>query len=37
MESSLVQQVVEILLNNTFDGGRHQVRIQGLENEGIQV
>ena len=23
--------VVDILLNNSFDGGRHQVRIQGLE------
>jgi RpiB/LacA/LacB family sugar-phosphate isomerase len=26
-----VEKVVEILLTNSFDGGRHQVRIQGLE------
>ena len=25
------ERVVQILLHNSFDGGRHQVRIQGLE------
>jgi RpiB/LacA/LacB family sugar-phosphate isomerase len=26
---------LNILLENTFDGGRHQIRVQGLENEDI--
>ena len=28
-------EVLGILLNNSFDGGRHQIRVQGLENENI--
>ena len=29
------KQTLKILLENTFDGGRHQIRVQGLENEDI--
>ena len=28
-------EVIEILLNNSFDGGRHQIRVQGLNNESF--
>ena len=27
--------ILNILLKNTFDGGRHQIRVQGLEYEGF--
>ncbi len=28
----LVAEILKIILNNTFDGGRHQLRVQELEN-----
>ena len=30
-----IENLISIFLNNTFDGGRFQVRIQGLENEDL--
>ena len=30
-----VENMINILTNNTFDGGRHQLRIQELKNEGV--
>jgi len=29
------EEVIDVLLSNTFDGGRHQVRVQGLTNENF--
>ena len=34
-DRTLVEKVIKILLNNSFDGGRHQMRIQGLEDENL--
>ena len=34
-DKAKAQEIVEIMLNNSFDGGRHQVRIQELKNENL--
>lgn len=31
----IMEKYIITMMNNTFDGGRHQVRIQSLENENI--
>ena len=34
-EETKIHDIVQILCNNTFDGGRHQIRIQELKNEAV--
>jgi len=34
-DKNKIEEVINILVNNTFDGGRHQLRIQELKNEGL--
>lgn len=34
-EKNNVKKIIDILVNNTFDGGRHQLRIQELKNESV--
>ena len=34
-DSQQVERIIDILVNNTFDGGRHQLRIQELKNESL--
>ena len=31
LDKDVCNEVLQILLTNTFDGGRHQIRVQGLE------
>lgn len=34
-DNKQIDDIIKILCNNTFDGGRHQMRIQELKNESI--